>query len=88
MHIYAIRSAVLSTVGLALALVAGAALATTYRLTDLGTLGGTTSGGRDLNESGQVTGGSTTADGGFHAFLWDGRISIGVFEFGKKFARR
>ena len=39
MHIYAIRSAVLSTVGLALALAAGAALAATYRLTDLGTLG-------------------------------------------------
>ena len=42
-----------------------------YRITDLGTLGGTASGGGDINASGQVTGVSrTTGDAGAHAFLW------------------
>ena len=41
MNPYALRSALLGTLGVALALASGAALATTYRLTDLGTLGGT-----------------------------------------------
>ena len=39
---------------------------------DLGTLGGTFSEGVAINDSGQVTGSSVTADGEFHAFLWDG----------------
>ena len=47
MNPYAIRSALLSTLGVALALASGAALAATYRLTDLGTLGGTSSFGTD-----------------------------------------
>ena len=45
MNPYALRSALVSTLGVALALASGAALAATYRLTDLGTLGGTSSGG-------------------------------------------
>jgi len=60
MHTYAIRSAVLGTVGLALALVLGSAFATPYRLTDLGTVGGTRSVGYAINASGQVTGWSRT----------------------------
>jgi len=78
--------------------VAGAATATNGRqraflwrdgqMTDLGTLGGTTSYigyeqsnhlyGDDnaLNEWGHVVGGSTTADGSTHAFLWrDGQMT-------------
>ena len=47
MNTYAIRSALVSTLGVALALASGAALAATYRLTDLGTLGGTYSVGYD-----------------------------------------
>ena len=40
---------------------------------DLGTLGGTYSGGFAINASGQVTGYADTAgDGLYHAFLWDG----------------
>ncbi len=41
MNTYAIRSALISTLGVALALASGSALATSFRLTDLGTLGGT-----------------------------------------------
>jgi probable HAF family extracellular repeat protein len=72
MHTYAIRSAVLSTVGLALAFAPGSVVAATYRLTDLGTLGGDYSEGYDLNDSGQVTGVAYTAGHEGHAFLWDG----------------
>jgi len=43
-----------------------------FRITDLGTLGGTSSDGVALNASGQATGTSTTAGGEMHAFLWDG----------------
>jgi hypothetical protein len=39
MNTYAIRSALVSTLGLALALGAGSASAISFRLTDLGTLG-------------------------------------------------
>jgi probable HAF family extracellular repeat protein len=67
-----LRSTLIGSLGVALALASGSALAISYRLTDLGTLGGTSSRGFDLNDSGQVTGSSATADGEFHAFLWDG----------------
>jgi YVTN family beta-propeller protein/probable HAF family extracellular repeat protein len=43
-----------------------------YHLTDLGTLGGSYSDGMDLNDSGQVTGVSATANGEDRAFLWNG----------------
>lgn len=44
-----------------------------WTLTDLGTLGGDYSYGRDLNNAGQVTGDSTTPSGGApHAFLYSG----------------
>jgi probable HAF family extracellular repeat protein len=39
-------------------------------MTDLGTLGGTTSAATGINPSGQVVGGSATAAGRGHAFLW------------------
>jgi probable HAF family extracellular repeat protein len=44
----------------------------TYQVTDLGTLGGTDSVARAINDSGQVTGYAATADGAHHAFLWNG----------------
>jgi probable HAF family extracellular repeat protein len=49
---------------------ADALAAPMYHVTDLGTLGGTTSYGRGINASGQVTGEATTTDGATHAFLW------------------
>jgi probable HAF family extracellular repeat protein len=61
-----------------LALVAGhfgvgdMALAQTYRVTELGTLGGSTSTVYGINSSGQAVGSSTTAgDANTHAFLYD-----------------
>lgn len=55
--------------------IAGAATAAStdpkYRVTDIGTLGGSGSTGINLNERGQVTGSSATAgDAAQHAFLW------------------
>src|SRR5256885_15019294 len=40
-------------------------------MTDLGTLGGSSSSGYGINDAGQVTGESLTASGERHAFLWD-----------------
>lgn len=64
-------------VSLAVLLGPVAQAAGTYRLTDLGTLGGTASSGfstvgNSLNDAGQVTGYSYTPNGEQHAFLWDG----------------
>ena len=41
-----------------------------YSVTDLGTLGGSYTQGRSLNNAGQVTGDSYTADGARHAFFY------------------
>jgi probable HAF family extracellular repeat protein len=41
-----------------------------FPITDLGTLGGAHSGAVAINDRGQVAGGSTTATGEGHAFLW------------------
>ena len=72
MNTFAIRSALVSTLGVALALASGSALSDKLSVTDLGTLGGTSSQGVALNASGQVTGSSTTDRDETHAFLWDG----------------
>ena len=72
MNTRATRATLISALGVAVGLALGSASATTYRLADLGTLGGAESFGGALNASGQVTGGAATGDGGFHAFLWDG----------------
>ena len=45
-----------------------------YTITDLGTLGGNESHGFGINNAGQVTGKSATADGYMHAFLYSGGI--------------
>jgi probable HAF family extracellular repeat protein len=72
MNTYAIRSALVGTLGVVLALASGSASAITFRITDLGTFGGTRTVGLDLNASGQATGFADMADGVAHAFLWDG----------------
>ena len=76
------RNAVLA-VGLLVTFTSGWASAQqAYRLTDLGTLGGTGSLGLAMNDSGQVTGFATTADGVEHAFLWDG-AALRDLDFGE-----
>ena len=42
----------------------------TYKVTELGTLGGAQSGAYGLNESNHVVGWSHTASGAIHAFVW------------------
>jgi probable HAF family extracellular repeat protein len=61
--------------GLCCTLISGSAFARppSYRITDLGTLGGCCTIGRDMNDSGQVTGDSTSPENRFHlVFLWNG----------------
>jgi probable HAF family extracellular repeat protein len=50
-------------------------------ITDLGTLGGDWAQVFDMNEAGQVTGESETADGAIHAYFWTaagGMVDLGV----------
>ena len=56
---------------------AGRAEAQSRVIRDLGTLGGTSAFARDINESGQIVGDSSTANGETHAFIftpWVGRM--------------
>ena len=55
-----------------------------YRVTDIGTLEGSEMLVDDLNESGQVTGGSSpiSASGVEHAFLWDGDTLVDLGALG------
>jgi len=69
---------VLLILGLVLLCVVPSSGATTYTITDLGTLGGDTS-AYGINELGQVVGSSWTSDGNEHAFLWtpeEGMVDI------------
>lgn len=51
---------------------AKAAGTSSYRMVDLGTLGGESSFATAMNDRGDVVGRSTVADGTFHGFLWRG----------------
>ena len=63
MNTRTIRSTLIGTLGVALALAAGSAWAIAFRITDIGTLGGAVTLGVAMNESGQVTGRSFIAVG-------------------------
>ena len=56
-----------------------------YTITDLGTLGGSSSMARGINELGQVVGDSWTLDDGRHGFLWDS--STGMMDLGRGYAQ-
>jgi probable HAF family extracellular repeat protein len=58
------------SISVALAVFARPAPAATYIVTNLGTLGGTSSQAHDINEAGQIVGSSPRADGLRRAFLW------------------
>lgn len=53
-----------------------------YSATDLGTLGGTSTLARDINNVGQVTGFSQTGAGETHAFLYSGGQMVGLGTLG------
>src|SRR5439155_155495 len=55
---------------------AGQAMAAAFTVTDLGTLGGSFSVARGINDLGQVVGYSATAGGATHAFLWQSGTMI------------
>jgi probable HAF family extracellular repeat protein len=63
------------------ALVRSASAVSIYQVTDLGTLGGTASVARAINDRGQVVGESTINSGENHAFIWEnGRMrDLGLF---------
>ena len=50
---------------------ASSAFAQLYSITDLGTLGESSSQAHSINEAGQIVGSSITSDGERHAFLWE-----------------
>ena len=70
--------------GIVVLLLAGASTAHAqgqWTVTDLGTLGGLVGEANDINEAGHVVGGSNTASGGDHAFLWTpsgGMVDLGT----------
>jgi probable HAF family extracellular repeat protein len=52
----------------------GAAVAQTYTLIELGTLGGSTSTANAINNANQIVGWSVTAEGATHPFLWSAGV--------------
>ena len=62
-------------------LVRSASAVSIYQVTDLGTLGGTASVARAINDRGQVVGESTINSGENHAFIWENRRmrDLGLF---------
>ena len=78
-----LRSTLIGSLSVALALASGSALAISFRLTEL-TLGGEFSRGNAINASGQVAGDSFTTTSGFspHAFLWDGTRMVDLGTLG------
>src|SRR5436190_12010316 len=63
-------------------LAAGSAVAQTYSITDLGTLGGPLSQANGIGSLGQVVGVSKTSDDSYHAFLYSGRAMHDLGTFG------
>ena len=70
-------------------LFARSSLATTYQITDLGTLGGSTSYAFGVNIHGEVVGSSLTASGAEHVFMYQNGVmtDLGVLNSGDTFSR-
>lgn len=62
------------TFAISFALVCSSAYAEQYDITELGTLGGIWSGPAQIDNQGQVVGGSTIQSGAWHAFNWNGSM--------------
>ena len=82
-------SLVVATIGSLLTLSFSSAFSqVVYRMTDVGTIGGSGASGADMNSSGEVTGLADTADDSSRAFRWNGRriTSFGTFGGSSSFA--
>jgi probable HAF family extracellular repeat protein len=55
-------------------------------LTDLGSLGGAETQGRDINDAGQIVGWSQTANGQRHAFLWENGTMVDLAPLAGEFS--
>ncbi len=58
-----------------------------YAITDLGTLGGSSSGAYGINDEGQVVGWSATSGGNTHAFLWEDGVMTDLGTLGGQMSR-
>src|SRR5579884_845612 len=56
-----------------------------YTVTDIGTLGGTTSFGYGLSSNGYVTGTASNSSGATHMFLWENGSIIDITPSGSSF---
>lgn len=67
----ALLGAVALVLGMSILTATFAATSFSYTVTDLGTLGGSSSQAYGINDTGQVVGNADTSNGLSHAFLWD-----------------
>lgn len=89
MRLRHLSAALLTALSLVLVTTPAAANGRTVEVTDLGTLGGNATFALDVNDRGQVTGNSRTAEGRLAAFLWERGVikDLGFLPGGNGFSR-